>query len=578
MTQEYLPNQKETTKKYRKISRIDQAKMIRAVESGETQEAVAEQNKVPRTTLEHWVKRKKELENRHDPEVTRFLESPAGLAFLHRLLVATFLIFHIDGGCGLPSIHKFLKISTISNYVGASLGTLHKVSHQIDRLLKEFGESERERLGALMPHRKITGCGDETFFDGEMLIVFMEATSGFILAEQKEEKRDAETWEKVMRSALKGLNVDLIQVTGDEAGGLTSAVTNLLGIHKSSDLFHIQQDITKGLTSHLARRTERAEEALKDSKEAKEKGWEEFQYQLEKEGWTKEDPKVVKTGKKMLKAYEQEEKNQRYLEIVRGEQKRAQEARRAITENYHPFNLETGKKRTPEGLKKELSEAYEELEWVAEQAKCTDNQKKKLKKSRGMVESLVGTLAFFWSFVMQYFFSLRLDNEERVLFEEFLLPIAYLEMIEGRGSKKERKQAGETVKVLREAMRQRDGPLPGEDRLKELKRGACECAELFQRSSSCVEGHNGALSLKYHASRHLSSERLNSRVVLHNYFSKRRNGTTAAGRFFQEEPKDIFSWLLERVSLPVRPRNKRERLRVKTCQVDNNTSDLEIAV
>jgi hypothetical protein len=50
-----------------------------------------------------------------------------------------------------------------------------------------------------MPHRKITGCGDETFFDGEMLMVFMEATSGFILAEQKEEKRDAETWEKVMR-------------------------------------------------------------------------------------------------------------------------------------------------------------------------------------------------------------------------------------------------------------------------------------------------------------------------------------------------------------------------------------------
>jgi hypothetical protein len=249
------------------------------------------------------------------------------------------------------------------------------------------------------------------------------------------------------------------------------------------------------------------------------------------------------------------------------EAKRAQEARRSITENYHPFDLETGKKLTPEDLKKELSEAYDKLEAIAEQAKCTDNQKKKLKKSRSMVESLVGTLTFFWSCVVQYFFSLRLDNDERILFEKFLLPIAYLEMIEGRGNERERKQARQTVKALKETMRQRDGPLLKEERLKELERGACDCAELFQRSSSCVEGHNGALSLKYHASRHLSSKKLNSRMILHNYFSTRRNGTTAAERFFQEKPKDVFGWLLEKVSLPVRPRNKLDRLKIKTCQV-----------
>lgn len=102
-----------------------------------------------------------------------------------------------------------------------------------------------------MPNRKITGCGDEAFFHEKMLIVFMKPICGFILTEQEEEKRDAAMWEKVIATGLKGLNVELIQVTGDEAGGLTSAVTNFLGIHKSSDLFHIQQDITKGLTSTL---------------------------------------------------------------------------------------------------------------------------------------------------------------------------------------------------------------------------------------------------------------------------------------------------------------------------------------
>ena len=184
-----IPFQKETIKKYRKIPRIDQARMIRAVQGGQTQESVAEENNVPRTTLEHWIKRTKELKCQHDPEVTTFFESPAGIAFLHRLLIAMLLIFHTDGGCGLPSIRKVLLMSALSKFVGSSLGTLHKMSSQIDQLLKEFGESERERLGALMPNRKITGCGDETFFDEKMMMVFMEAACGFIVAEEEEKRR-----------------------------------------------------------------------------------------------------------------------------------------------------------------------------------------------------------------------------------------------------------------------------------------------------------------------------------------------------------------------------------------------------
>jgi hypothetical protein len=46
-------------------------------------------------------------------------------------------------------------ISTLNGFVGSSIGTLHKMSSQIDLWLKEFGESERELLGTLMPNRKI---------------------------------------------------------------------------------------------------------------------------------------------------------------------------------------------------------------------------------------------------------------------------------------------------------------------------------------------------------------------------------------------------------------------------------------
>ena len=63
---------------------------------------------------------------------------------------------------------------------------------------------------------------------------------------------------------------------------------------------------------------------------------------------------------------------------------------------------------------------------------------------------------------------------------------------------------------------------------------------------------------------HLSAGKLNSRVVLHNYFSKRKDGRTAAERFFHQKPKDIFDWLLERVSWPVRPRGRKRKMEIAT--------------
>lgn len=574
---EYLPDQKKTTKKYRKIARLDQARMIQAVQTGQTQESVAEQNNVPRTTLEGWIKRAIELKSQYDPEVAVFFESPAGIAFAHRLLIALTLIFHIRGGCGLPSLHIFLEMSTLSGFVGSSLGTLHKMSGQMDELLKEFGESERERLGALMPERKITGCGDETFFREKMMIVFMEAVSGFILAEQEEDKRDAATWKKVIEIALRGLNVKLIQVTGDEAGGLTSAVTQLLGIHKSSDLFHIQQEITKGLMGHLARRVKRADDALKKCIEDKEKHQKDFRQKLEAAGATIEDVSVVKSGQKVLKACAEEEAFLKQLEEAKRDQGVARVARRTITEKYHPFDLETGVGRTAEQLNQQLLEAYDQLEVIAEQANCSENQKKRLNKAKGMIGSLVQTLAFFWCLVRGVVFNLEMNEEERVLFEQFLLPIAYLKMVERRSSKKEQERAEGTRNRLENALMNRYGGLLEEGRLEELKRGAEECAEVFQRSSSCVEGHNAALSLKHHASRHLNSEKLNSRVVLHNYFSKRQDGTTAAERFFHQKPKDVFIWLLERVSWPVRPRRRLRKMETKTHPPTSSLTPLELA-
>ena len=51
-----------------------------------------------------------------------------------------------------------------------------------------------------------------------------------------------------------------------------------------------------------------------------------------------------------------------------------------------------------------------------------------------------------------------------------------------------------------------------------LSSAAKKCAQFFQRSSSCVEGRNGYLSLRHHGLHHLSNRKLNALTVIHNYF------------------------------------------------------------
>ena len=73
---------------------------------------------------------------------------------------------------------------------------------------------------------------------------------------------------------------------------------------------------------------------------------------------------------------------------------------------------------------------------------------------------------------------------------------------------------------------------------------AQQCADLFQRSSSCVEGRNGQLSLSHHALHQLTARKLHALTVLHNYAVQRKDGSTAAERFYGAAPRELFCWLL----------------------------------
>ena len=90
----------------------------------------------------------------------------------------------------------------------------------------------------------------------------------------------------------------------------------------------------------------------------------------------------------------------------------------------------------------------------------------------------------------------------------------------------------------------------------------------FQRSSSPIEGRNGYLSQIHHSHRGLSNKRLQVSTVIHNFYIKRSDGTTAAQRLFGRQFPDLFEYLIKNISdlpQPRKPRRPNSIIRIHTA-------------
>jgi hypothetical protein len=102
----------------------------------------------------------------------------------------------------------------------------------------------------------------------------------------------------------------------------------------------------------------------------------------------------------------------------------------------------------------------------------------------------------------------------------------------------------------------RDAPWSDEFKKEWIKKRQ-ELAETFQRSSSCVEGRNGALSLNHHRFHRLNARTLKALTIVHNFDVRRSDGTTAAERFFEAKHANLFDSLVANVRIPGRPQQQK---------------------
>ncbi|MGJ3245959.1 MAG: DUF6399 domain-containing protein [Elainellaceae cyanobacterium] len=95
--------------------------------------------------------------------------------------------------------------------------------------------------------------------------------------------------------------------------------------------------------------------------------------------------------------------------------------------------------------------------------------------------------------------------------------------------------------------------LPEVDHLQWMQWGRRMCAT-YQRTSSAVEGRNGYLAQRHHASRGFSAQALTVLTILHNFDLKRPDGSTAAQRLFGHPFPDLFESVLSTFSELPRPK------------------------
>jgi len=224
---------------------------------GMSQRDAAQETGVSRETLLYWESRTTKIPL--SKSTVDYFESPEGIIFLERLINVLQFVMTQVGSCGIRLVSLVLQMSSLDYFVASSYETLRERGIKMEEGIVAFGKEEQSLLARSMPAKKISIAEDETFHHKPCLVA-MEPVSNFILLEEYGEKRDAKSWNTMLGKALNDLPVKIIQSTSDEARGIVNHVEESLGAHHSPDIFHVQQDISKGTSAAMAAKVRSAQE------------------------------------------------------------------------------------------------------------------------------------------------------------------------------------------------------------------------------------------------------------------------------------------------------------------------------
>lgn len=414
---------------------------------------------------------------------------------------------------------------------------------EMEELLVEFGQMQEEKQRQKGGEgREIVGSGDETWFNDKMLLVLMDLISGYLVMEEEAEDRSYETWEAKAQSRLKRLGLRVRHFISDRGKSLVKLATSSFGCLAGADIFHAQYDISKWLGRSLHGKFGRASKQLKEAEEKK-ASLEEKKAASEEIG---KQEQCIEQCQEKLKGIE--EGRQAY-----------HEAQRSVSAAVHAFSVEENTPQTSEQVENHLEEQAQRFEQIAQEQSVPDN-KDVVGKFRRQIKDVASIVDAWWLWTKESLES-GLAAELRYWLLYILLPVIYWHHQLHKTQNPDMKKLYETA--LRKAqMAYAVHPVTRTMSEKDLDRWrswAEWASNNFHRASSAVEGRNGCLSQSYHNGRGLTGRRLGALTTIHNYDTRRRDGSTPAERLYGERFPNLFDWLLEQMGTLPLPRKARQR-------------------
>ncbi len=194
-------------------------------------------------------------------------ETEEGRRWLTRLVVATLYLFGLKRGVGIDTLSEFFVLLRLETQVGCSPSALRGVMQALEAaLLETVGAWEKEGH-ADGEGREIIGAVDATFLE-QMILVFMDLKTGYLLREEVAADRTYPTWKALVEERLAALGTHVLYVVSDRAKALIQLAEQGLECLSIPDFFHLMHEIVKSYSLALGRRVRQAHKALTEAQEA----------------------------------------------------------------------------------------------------------------------------------------------------------------------------------------------------------------------------------------------------------------------------------------------------------------------
>ncbi len=461
-------------------------------------------------------------------------ETAEGRQWFTRLFVATLYPFGLKRGVGVPTRSEFCARLHLETQRGCAPSAVRRVMQALEAALLETAEGWEQDGLAEGEVREIIGAVEETFL-AQMMLVFREVKTGYLLREEVAEERTDARWKTVVEERLTALRTDGRYVVSDRAKALIQLADQGLGGLRMPDVFQVMHDLVQSSSLAIARQVRRAHHALKHAAER-----------------LRRHPNA--DGPLQAPLVEPRRVDVQHWEGVRSTYRHHLAV---LSLTVHPFHLDDAIPPTSAQVHSRLDAEVSALETFA-QTQQIPAQPTRMKKGQKPLPALAALVDFWWEGVEHDLAQASLSPPWRQWARTVLLPCVYWGHHSTHTRCPRRKAAMQSVWEAAHAALHRHAltqPLPPQA-LEAWHAWATQQVLALRRTSSAVEGRNGALAPLHHHQRGLPEQRYKVWTVLHTFDCRAPDGTTPAARFFGRTFPDLFETVVSHIEALPQPRRR----------------------